>query len=314
MKFRHLYAAILVSTLSGSLVGQDTTQIQGWLKHKGIEPARDKHGIAYQIQKRGTGALPKEGDYVMVQFTGRLLNGKVFDASTPEEPFVFQLGYRQVIKGWDLGLLNFPVGSKGYLYLGPEHGYGKVGAGKQVPPNASLVYELEVQKILSRAEYDAYMDDLDQKQQAAFQAKQEEIFQNDKRSIQQYLNKKGWTAKRTASGVSVYVEKVGKTPLARPGDQLRVRFTGYRLDDKVFDSNVKKDPFTFTLGQGEVIAGWEEGLQYFGKKGKGWLLIPSKLGYGAMPIEEGETYLPANSVLIFYIEVEAVIPAPRKKG
>ena len=93
----------------------------------------------------GTGAAPQTGDVVVVHYTGWLENGKKFDSSVDRgEPFDFVLGRGQVIRGWDEGVAQLKVGDRARLTIPPEMGYGTRGAGGVIPPNATLIFEVEL--------------------------------------------------------------------------------------------------------------------------------------------------------------------------
>jgi len=250
-----------------------TASLSTYLAKNSI-PTKEAYGISYQINKAGSGAKPQKGDYVVVDFKASLLDGKTFEASEPNDPFVFQVGYNQVIRGWDLGITLLKVGSQGTLFIPANLGYGPRGAGKMVPPNADLMIDLEVLKILSPKEYDAYIIDLEKKEKAAFDAKIKQQFKDDKKIIQEYALTNKLRTKRTKSGLSYVISKKGKGHVAQEGDELTVQYEGFLADGSPFDKTQNKANHTFTLGKGKVIEGWDEGLQYFNEGSEGFLLIP----------------------------------------
>lgn len=95
----------------------------------------------------GTGPAAKAGDSVTVDYTGWLTDGTQFDSSKGRKPFVFTLGAGEVIPGWDQGVAGMMVGGTRRLTIPPELGYGSQGAGGVIPPNATLVFEVELKKI-----------------------------------------------------------------------------------------------------------------------------------------------------------------------
>ena len=102
-------------------------------------------GLGYLDLVEGTGPQPKSGESVRVHYTGWLENGKKFDSSHDRrEPLVFPIGKGQVIKGWDEGVAGMKVGGKRKLTVPPELGYGARGAGGVIPPNATLIFEVEL--------------------------------------------------------------------------------------------------------------------------------------------------------------------------
>jgi FKBP-type peptidyl-prolyl cis-trans isomerase len=102
-------------------------------------------GLTYIITKNGTGAQVKAGDTVIVNYTGLLTNGAKFDSSLDRnDTFSFKVGAGMVIKGWDEGLQHLRVGDHAILTIPPSIGYGASGAGGVIPPNATLIFIIEV--------------------------------------------------------------------------------------------------------------------------------------------------------------------------
>lgn len=157
------------------LKASEEGKITSYIEKNSLEPLKTASGLQYIIIEEGTGEKPVAGDTVQVNYTGALVaTGDVFDTSIkevaeqnnifnamrPYEPAKFAIGVRQVIPGWDEGLLLMPKGTKAKLIIPSELGYGERGDGRGViPPFAPLVFDIELIDILKPAAPDTTAQD-----------------------------------------------------------------------------------------------------------------------------------------------------------
>ena len=108
-----------------------------------------ENGLLIEDIVVGVGNEAKDHNKVVVNYTGTLVNGSVFDSSLKpgRDPFTFTLGVGSVIKGWDQGVKGMKVGGKRKLVIPPELGYGDKGAGNVIPPNTTLYFEVELLEV-----------------------------------------------------------------------------------------------------------------------------------------------------------------------
>jgi FKBP-type peptidyl-prolyl cis-trans isomerase len=112
------------------------------------QPTTTASGLQYWDVVVGTGAMAAPGNTVKVHYSGFLATGQKFDSSRDRgEPFSFPLGAGQVIKGWDEGVAGMKVGGQRQLRIPPALGYGAAGAGGAIPPNATLIFDVELLEV-----------------------------------------------------------------------------------------------------------------------------------------------------------------------
>jgi FKBP-type peptidyl-prolyl cis-trans isomerase len=145
MTNRTLTAATLAAAVSWAVSWAAFADTTAPSKTKGQAPVVTPSGLKYIDLKKGTGAEAVAGHHVRVHYTGWLTDGKKFDSSVDRaEPFDFKLGTGMVIKGWDEGVAGMKVGGKRQLHIPPQLAYGERGAGGVIPPNAELIFDVEL--------------------------------------------------------------------------------------------------------------------------------------------------------------------------
>ncbi|GAB4249179.1 MAG: hypothetical protein Kow0027_11950 [Saprospiraceae bacterium] len=300
---------ILLLLLSNILVSFtfSQTDLSQFLKENKIKTRETEEGIHYVLHEKGVGVYPEKGDYVMVRFKASLLNGVVFDQSNEDEPFIFQVGNREVIRGFDKAVRLLKAGGKGTFYIPSELGYRQQGVRDRVPPNSPLKYEIELVQIMDYEAYDQYMRRLDEREQREYEYEQARIAQRDRQLIQDYIREHHPNAVTLPSGMSYAIIAKGTGPKAKKGQRLKVMYEGFLLDGTPIENPSSKKNYEFYLGTGSVMPGWEEGLQHFNKGAEGWLIIPSQMAYGAMAIKEDNIDIPANAVLVFWVKVLEIL-------
>jgi peptidylprolyl isomerase len=219
----------------------------------------------------------QDGDRVQMNYTGWLTDGTQFDSSYDRgEPFTFTLGAGDVIQGWDEGVQGMSPSDQRRLIIPPELGYGSQGSGA-IPPNAELIFDIEM---------------------VAFGRPPTPGPTFPVPTIEE-----GETSYRTEGGVLVTVVKTAaEDDPAQPGDTVEVHYTGWLEDGTQFDSSLQRDPITLELGAGDVIQGWDEGLEGMSPGEVRQLVIPPELAYG----DQARGEIPANATLIFEVELVSV--------
>ena len=227
-------------------------------------------GLQYYDIIEGSGDTPANGQGVITHFTIWVQEGNHFVASsrTNDQPLTFTIGDNQIVfPGWDEGVSSMKTGGVRQLIIPDDLALGEAGGGA-IPPNASLIMEVELLEL-----------------QVAIL--QEEVAEAD------------YTT--TDSGLKYFDVTEGDGASPETGQTVIVHYTGWLEDGTKFDSSVDRgQPFTFVLGTGGVIAGWDEGVATMKIGGKRQLMVPAALAYG----ENGSPpVIPAGATLIFDVEL-----------
>jgi len=244
-----------------------------------------KSGLKYNEVKVGTGAEAKNGDLVEIHFKGWIIKDSsdlfsdwsvdstkkadlIADSYAMNQPMKFGLGTESFIKGSEEGIVGMKAGGQRAIVIPSNLAYGPQGMGP-VPPNSSI--RVLVELVSTKEAITAKMWEIDST-----------LF------------------KTTASGLKYAIIKEGEGELVKKEKQATVHYSGFLLDGTKFDSSVERDePFTFVAGVGQVIPGWDEGVQLMKKGSKAKFIVPSNLAYGDRDLGK----IPPNSTLIFDVEV-----------
>jgi FKBP-type peptidyl-prolyl cis-trans isomerase len=127
-------------------------RLKEYISSKNLTPQETKEGVFVVIEKEGTGPKVDSGMYVRVNYTGSLKNGNVFDSNVDSsfghtEPFQYMAGARQVIPGWDIGVMQLKQGSKAKIFIPSLLGYGRESQGDKLPAFSDLIFEIEVLEV-----------------------------------------------------------------------------------------------------------------------------------------------------------------------
>ncbi|MSR22241.1 MAG: FKBP-type peptidyl-prolyl cis-trans isomerase [Gemmatimonadetes bacterium] len=253
-------------------------------------------GLLYFDDLVGEGAEAASGKAVSVQYTGYHPDGTTFDSSVGREPIRVTIGKGEVIAGWDQGIPGMKVGGRRILVIPPHLAYGARGAGGgTIPPNAVLVFRLELIAVSDDAGGNAANPEGSAPAAASVDLRSLPLAPTLGIDLSRLLS--------LPSGLLYYDEVVGGGAEATSGRQVNVDYTGYAPSGMTFDTSVGRGPFNFTLGAGDVIVGWDQGVPGMRVGGRRILVIPSQLGYGA---QGAAPTIPPNAVLIFRVELLSV--------
>lgn len=230
-------------------------------------------GLVITDSKMGSGLEAEKNDFVKIHFEGSFENGEIFESTFErDDPIMIQIGTGQIpIEGWDQGMIGMKEGGRRSLVIPPNLAFGDEGIEGFIPGGENLYMEIELLTVTKPPEPWTY----------------DESEINTKESGLQYVT-----------------HKKGDGVKPESGDTISVHYSGYLEDGTIFDSSMMRDtPFSFPVGLGQVIPGWDEGLLDMSVGEERTLIIPSELGYG--PRGAGQV-IPPNATLIFDVQLLSI--------
>lgn len=211
--------------------------------------------LEYIEIEAGTGPQPQTGDFVYVHYTGTLEDGTEFDSSEGRDPLPFILGRGMVIPGWDQGIAMMREGGKAQLIIPPELAYGPNGNGATIPPNATLIFDVELVEVAPAPE-------------------PAEVAEED------FLE--------TESGLKFADIEEGVGEAYQVGDTVVFHYRFWLEDGNLAGSSIeqRQPPLEFVLGDGSLPPGLEEGILLMKPGGKAQMILPPEAGFGEVVIFE----------------------------
>jgi FKBP-type peptidyl-prolyl cis-trans isomerase len=264
------------------------------------------NGLQMRIWKDAPGKTPQVGDFITIHTRSRVGDSILFSsrAVNNNQPFELQVrpaqqprydlmdGFQLLSEG-DSATFRMPLDT--ILAMGaPQAPWMKKGAG--------LWFDQDIVVVSHKTQAQGFKD-------KAEKARKQMVA--DSIALKEYFAKNGIKAKRHPSGMYIKYTQAGTGDTAREGQKVTVNYTGKTMDGKTFDSNMDPqfnhvEPFSFNLGQGQVIPGWDIGIGTLQKGAKATLYIPSVMAYGE---RSPSPAIPANSILIFDVELKDIAKA-----
>ncbi|HZY77973.1 MAG TPA: FKBP-type peptidyl-prolyl cis-trans isomerase [Cyclobacteriaceae bacterium] len=268
----------------GERLKLDVGVIDTYLEGNNISAIKESSGVRYHIDAIGTGLPPRTDQQIRFVYQGRLFNGNIFDeGGTAVGPL------SDYIPGWQLALQMWPAGTRGTIYVPSPLGYGNQTVGT-IPPNSILIFDVQLKEVVLTAQEKAR-------------------FASDLQVIDEHLSKNKITAVKDTTGVRYVLTAPGTgTP---PTWYQKVRFS---YSSKILESGQEfftgtaapKDDFESRMI--DYLHGIKIGLSKIGVGGKITVYVPSGLAFGPFDNSTGNIQVPANSNIIYTIELLEIVP------
>lgn len=257
-------------------------------------------GLKYKIHTKNEGPRIKEGEVLTLLFTMRNSKDSVINANNdPKNPFVIP-ARKPTFKGSiEEGLFLLTKGDSATFLVSSD----SLFKGTPLPPfvekGSDIAFDVKVLKIQTPEVYQKEQMENFKKEQVKVDEEVKNHVSLDDSLIRKYLKDNKINANKTSTGLYYVVEKPGTGPKPTAGDSVQVGYKGYTLNGEVFDSSEGKPAFSFPVGLGAVIPGWDEGLMLLNEGSKAKFFIPSGLAYKNRESGPIKPY----SILLFDVEL-----------
>jgi FKBP-type peptidyl-prolyl cis-trans isomerase FkpA len=284
-------------------------------------------GFKYTVVKKGDGKIVKPGEFLVLNMLFKDAKDSIWNDSRKSEiPVIFMIQDTSMMKqeeGIEEVLRALSKGDSVTFKVKASMLFAKTFR-QPVPPNidslSEFTFNIGIKDIYTREQVTKLQEEITAKQNEKLKQEQAVQLEKDLLAIDSYLKEKKITAKQTTSGLRYVISKPGKGENATAGKNVKVDYAGFLLNGKCFDTsnaalakvnNVFQpgrpyEPLSLAVGQGQVIAGWDEAITLMNKGMKMTVYIPSTLAYGAQQRSED---IVANSILIFDMELIDVMDA-----
>ncbi len=259
-------------------------------------------GLTYKFHDNNKGDKPSVDDIAKIDFNYRYPADSVFFSSSQNQGSAYVRVIPSEYEGDIYEALRMMAAGDSASFMFDANNFFSVTMGAMsvpefINPEDSIYVDIVMHEFFNEEEYEAYM----QKQREEQMEEQENASMNETKILDEYLDEQNIDVQPEESGLIIIVEEEGSGPKPEPGQNVKVHYTGMVLDGTVFDSSVERgEPIEFTLGSGQVIPGWDEGISKINVGSKARLIIPSHLAYGDKARSE---LIQPFSTLIFDIEL-----------
>ena len=243
-------------------------------------------GLFIIKDKSGKGKMPKDGDFISFDFSVSVLNGAtLYDSEKANRPAEIEKGKPFDTEGFTEALNGMRIGDEVTIIVPSDLAFGAQGRQGMIGPYTTILYTAKLNSVQSKAQHDKEVA----KEKVAAEKKKKAAEQEalvskaqEAKTIAKYKSDNNVTVAPTASGL-YYIETAEGTGIqAVSGDKVKVHYRGTLLDGTKFDASYDRGtPYEFTLGKGQVIKGWDEGIAMMKVGGKATLIVPSDMAYGA---------------------------------